>query len=217
MHNRSSYDALANRQTMITITGPAQKYFSHLIGQQDEEGLALRISVDRAGTPGASCDLQFCPAGQNMPDDRVVELEGFRLFVAHASESWLDKAEIDFEEDTTGGQLTIKAPGIKGSEPPVEAALDKRINWLLETEINPALSAHGGRVRLVEITEEMQAVLQFGGGCHGCGMADVTLKQGIEQTLTRRIPEIRGVLDATDHRSGKNPYYASGVQGESAV
>ena len=88
---------------------------------------------------------------------------------------------------------------------------------MLETEINPALAAHGGRVGLVEITEEKQAVLQFGGGCHGCGMADVTLKQGIEQTLTQRIPEITGVLDATDHRSGKNPYYASGVQGESAV
>jgi Fe/S biogenesis protein NfuA len=202
---------------MIIISAPAQKYFAHLIGQQDEEGLALRIAVDRAGTPGASCDLQFCPAGQSQPDDRAVEFDGFRLYVAQASESWLDKAEIDFEEDATGGQLTIKAPGIKGSEPPVEAALDERINWLLETEINPALASHGGRVRLVEITEEMQAVLQFGGGCHGCGMADVTLKQGIEQTLTRRIPEIRGVLDATDHRSGKNPYYASGVQGESAV
>jgi Fe/S biogenesis protein NfuA len=202
---------------MINITESARKYFTHLIGQQDEEGLALRISVDRAGTPGASCDLQFCPAGQNMPDDSVAEFEGFRLYVARASETWLEKAEIDFEEDATGGQLTIKAPGIKGSEPPVEARLEERINWLLETEINPALAAHGGRVRLVEITEEMQAVLQFGGGCHGCGMADVTLKQGIEQTLTRRIPEIRGVLDATDHRSGKNPYYASGVQGKSAV
>jgi Fe/S biogenesis protein NfuA len=202
---------------MIIITSPAQKYFAHLIGQQDEEGLALRIAVDRAGTPGASCDLQFCPAGQSLPDDRAVEFEGFRLYVAQASESWLDKAEIDFEEDATGGQLTIKAPGIKGSEPPVEAALDERINWLLETEINPALAAHGGRVRLVEITAEMQAVLQFGGGCHGCGMADVTLKQGIEQTLTRRVPEIRGVLDATDHHSGKNPYYAAGARGESAV
>ena len=202
---------------MITITDTAQKYFSHLIGQQDEEGLGLRISVDRAGTPGASCDLQFCPAGQNMPDDAVVEFEGFRLFVARASEKWLETAEIDFEEDATGGQLTIKAPGIKGSEPPESATLEERIGWVLETEINPSLAAHGGRVRLVEVTEQKQAVLQFGGGCHGCGMADVTLKQGIEQTLTQRIPEISGVLDATDHQSGKNPYYASGVQGESAV
>jgi Fe/S biogenesis protein NfuA len=72
-------------------------------------------------------------------------------------------------------------------------------------------------VALVEITENMEVVLQFGGGCHGCGMADVTLKQGIEQTLTRHIPEITAVLDATDHHSGQNPYYASGARGESAV
>jgi Fe/S biogenesis protein NfuA len=202
---------------MVTITETAQSYFRHLIEQQDEAALSLRISVNHAGTPGASCDLQFCPAGQHQPDDRVLEFEGFSLYVARASETWLEKAEIDFDEDSTGGQLTIKAPGIKGSEPSGEAPLAERIAWLLETEINPALASHGGRVALVEITHKKEVVLQFGGGCHGCGMADVTLKQGIEQTLTRRIPEITGVLDATDHRTGQNPYYASDVQGESAV
>jgi Fe/S biogenesis protein NfuA len=87
---------------------------------------------------------------------------------------------------------------------------------LLETEINPSLASHGGRVTLVEVTEKMEVVLQFGGGCQGCGMADVTLKQGIEQTLTRNIPEITAVLDSTDHQSGQNPYYAGGEQGKSA-
>lgn len=202
---------------MVTITEPAQAYFRHLMEQQDEDDLSLRISVNHPGTPGASCDLQFCPAGQNQPDDRVLEFDGFRLYVARASESWLEKSEIDFEEDSTGGQLTIKAPGIKGSEPSAEAPLEERVGWLLETEVNPALASHGGRVALVEITEKKEVVLQFGGGCHGCGMADVTLKQGIEQTLTRHIPEITAVLDATDHRTGQNPYYASGAQGESAV
>jgi Fe/S biogenesis protein NfuA len=202
---------------MIEITIPAQDYFRRLIGQQDEEGMGLRLSVNHAGTPGASCDLQFCPQDQSQPDDRVVEFEGFKFFVARASERWLENAEIDFEEDDTGGQLTIKAPGIKGSEPPVDAPMEERVGWLLETEINPALASHGGRVTLVEITEQNEVVLQFGGGCHGCGMADVTLKQGIEQTLTQRIPEITAVKDATDHRSGTNPYYASGASGESAV
>ncbi len=202
---------------MITITETAQSYFSRLIQQQDEDGLGLRISVSHAGTPGASCDLQFCPRGQSMPDDTVVNFDGFDLFVARASEPWLEKAEIDFEEDATGGQLTIKAPGIKGSQPSSEAPMEERVNWLLETEINPALASHGGRVALVEITPDKEVILQFGGGCHGCGMADVTLKQGIEQTLTRHIPEITAVLDATDHQSGTNPYYASGASGESAV
>jgi len=202
---------------MIEITETAQTYFQRLIEQQDDDELALRISVNHAGTPGASCDLQFCPRGQSMPDDHELEFSGFSLFVAKASAPWLEKAQIDFEEDATGGQLTIKAPGIKGSEPSTEASLEDRIGWLLETEVNPALASHGGRVALVEITERKEVVLQCGGGCQGCGMADVTLKQGIEQTLMRHIPEITAVMDATDHRSGTNPYYAGDASGESAV
>jgi Fe/S biogenesis protein NfuA len=202
---------------MIEITDSAQDYFNHLIGQQDEPGLSLRISVNHPGTPGAGCDLQFCPAGQNMVDDRLVEFAGFNLYVAAGSEKWLKDASIDFEQDSTGGQLTIKAPGIKGSEPSADADMAERINWLLTTEINPSLASHGGRVSLVEITESFEVVLQFGGGCHGCGMADVTLKQGIEQSLKRHIPEITAVVDATDHQSGTNPYYASGDTGQSAV
>ena len=202
---------------MIKITEAAQTYFARLIEQQDEEDLGLRISVNQPGTPGASCDLQFCPAGQSMPEDHVIELAEFRLYVARPSEKWLEKAEIDFEEDETGGQLTIKAPGIKGSAPAEGASLEDRVQWLLQTEVNPALASHGGRVALVEITEQKEVVLQFGGGCHGCGMADVTLKQGIEQTLTRHLPEITAVKDATDHESGSNPYYAGGSSGESAI
>ena len=202
---------------MIEITQAAQDYFRKLIEQQDEDGLGLRISVNHAGTPGAGCDLQFCPQGQNMPDDVVQEFDGFKLFVATASVKWLEKAEIDFEEDSTGGQLTIKAPGIKGDAPGSEAAIEDRVNWLLQTEINPALASHGGRVVLVEVTGNKEVVLQFGGGCQGCGMADVTMKQGIEQTLKREIPEITAVMDVTDHTSGTNPYYASAQGGESAV
>jgi len=202
---------------MIEITENAQNYFSRLIEQQDDEGLSLRLSVNHAGTPGASCDLQFCPQGHSMPDDHELKFAGFKMFVAKASEPWLEKAQIDFEEDSTGGQLTIKAPGIKGSEPSAEATLEDRVGWLLETEVNPALASHGGRVGLVEITEKKEVILQFGGGCQGCGMADVTLKQGIEQTLTRNIPEITAVLDVTDHQSGSNPYYAGDATGESAV
>ena len=202
---------------MIEITENAQQYFHRLIEQQDDDALALRISVNHAGTPGASCDLQFCPAGQSQPDDHELPFDGFSLFVAKASAAWLEKAQIDFENDSTGGQLTIKAPGIKGSEPSAEATIEDRVGWLLETEINPSLASHGGRVALVEITDKNEVVLQFGGGCQGCGMADVTLKQGIEQTLTRNIPEITAVLDATDHQSGSNPYYEGDASGESAV
>ncbi len=202
---------------MIKISKSAQAYFLRLIEQQDEPGLGLRLAVKAPGTPNAACDLQFCPRGQHSDADRVMEFQGFNLYVAESSEKWLDLAEIDFDEDATGGQLTIRAPGIRGHEPAVDAPLDERIEWLLETDINPSLAAHGGKVALTEITEDFRAVLRFGGGCQGCGMADVTLKQGIEKTLLAKIPELTGVLDATDHQSGANPYYAAGARGQSAV
>ena len=202
---------------MIEITEAAQKYFGKLLAQQDEPGLGLRISVMHPGTPNANCDLQFCPEGQHREDDIRTGYPEFDLYVELKSEPWLERAQIDFDESPTGGQLTIRAPGIKGTEPLAGDPIDRRIQWLLDVEINPALASHGGRVSLVEITQEMEAVLQFGGGCHGCGMVDVTLKQGIEKTLLQKIPEITGVVDATDHRSGKNPYYAAGSKGRSAV
>ena len=77
---------------MIEISDTAQQYFKRLIGQQDEEGLGLRIAVNHPGTPGASCDLQFSPEGQSMQDDRVVEYDGFKMFVADASVPWLSEA-----------------------------------------------------------------------------------------------------------------------------
>jgi len=202
---------------MIEISDTAQQYFKRLIEQQDDEGLGLRIAVNHPGTPGASCDLQFSPQGQHMLDDHIVAFDGFNLFVAEASKPWLAEASIDFEEDEAGGQLTIKAPGIKGTAPSSDDSIEERVGWLLDTDINPSLASHGGRVALVEVTEKMEVVLQFGGGCQGCGMIDVTLKQGIEQTLIRNIPEITAIVDSTDHQSGQNPYYAGGESGDSAV
>jgi Fe/S biogenesis protein NfuA len=194
---------------VIEVSSSAQRYFKRLLDQQDLPGLGLRISVIDPGTPRASCDLQFCPQGENENTDQGVEFSDFNLYVAQDSADWLSDAEIDFDEDQSGGQLSIKAPNIKGNMPDDSADLSDRVNWILETEINPGLASHGGMVALEEITREMAVVLRFGGGCQGCGMADVTLKQGIEKSLTGHFPEITAVLDATDHASGENPYYKS--------
>lgn len=192
---------------MIEISERAQRYFRHLIAQQDADDLGLRIQVMDPGTPRASCDLQFCPAGQRAEGDDVLVFNGFDFAVAKSSKAWLQGAEIDFEEEDAGGQLTIKAPNIKGNAPSDDAPLTERIGWVLDTEVNPQLASHGGRVSLVEVNEASEAVLRFGGGCHGCGMADMTLNQGIEKTLMHHFPELTGVRDVTDHTTGENPYF----------
>ena len=79
--------------------------------------------------------------------------------------------------------------------------------YVLHNEINPGLAAHGGNVSLEEIFEESVAVLRFGGGCQGCGMVDVTLKDGVEKTLLEQIPQLTEVRDVTDHSVRENAYY----------
>lgn len=193
---------------MIEVTDTAQEYFSKLIAQQEMDGIGLHLSVSKPGTPDAACDLQFhVPDEQDDPEFKTLEFSAFKMFVPESSARWLQKATIDFEKDDTGGQLTIKAPGIKGYQPEEGAPLQDKINWILTTEINPGLASHGGVVTLEEITAQKDIVLRFGGGCHGCGMADVTLKQGIEKTLKEHFPEIGAIIDATDHATGENPYY----------
>jgi Fe/S biogenesis protein NfuA len=197
---------------MIEITENAQEYFAKLIAQQEMDDIGLHLSVLNPGTANAACDLQFHVPGQSVGNgsdepQQTFNYDQFNLYVPQSSERWLQEATIDFETDSAGGQLTIKAPGIKGTKPEADSDLADRINWILEAEINPGLASHGGMVKLEQITEEMDVVLRFGGGCHGCGMASVTLKEGIEKTLKEHFPEINAIVDATDHSSGDNPYY----------
>ena len=106
-----------------------------------------------------------------------------------------------------GGQLTIKAPNSRMPKITEDSSIEDRVNYILYNEINPGLAAHGGNVSLEEIFEESVAVLRFGGGCQGCGMVDVTLKDGVEKTLLEQIPQLTEVRDVTDHSVRENAYY----------
>ena len=88
-----------------------------------------------------------------------------------------------------------------------DSTLQDRINYILYNEINPGLAAHGGNISLEQITEDNIAVLRFGGGCQGCSAVDLTLKEGVEKTLLRHLPELAGIRDATDHSKQENAYY----------
>lgn len=191
---------------MVTITPAARDYFSGLLDQQPE-GTNLRIRIDQPGTPTADVELAYCPEGEQQQDDEVLDCQRFKLFIEAHSVAALDRAMIDFESNPMGGELTIRAPGLKGDKPASDAPLLERVEWVLQSRINPMVASHGGRVSLEAVTEDKDVLLRFGGGCQGCGMADVTLKQGIQTTLKQEIPEIRSVQDATDHSSGTNPYF----------
>jgi len=201
---------------MIDISDRAQQHFRRLLDQQGVAGLSIRLRVTAPGTPAANCELEFCEPAELTGLEWTVECTGFDFHVDGDSARWLDGASIDFEPDRTGGQLNIRAPKIKGEVPGMEAGVIERVRYVLEAEINPRLASHGGRVTLLEVDADGTVLLQFGGGCHGCGMVDVTLKQGVEKTLRERVPEVTAVRDATDHAGGSNPYYSK-QEGRSAL
>lgn len=191
---------------MIQISESAQQHFRKLIEREALPGLGVRLSAVHAGTAKADVRLEFAEPGDLHGDEWAIDCEGFTLWLDAASVSYLDNAEVDYENKGTGGQLQIRAPKIKGEVPAESASLVERVLWLVEHEINPQLAQHSGNVSVQEVTADGVVVLRFGGGCHGCGMADVTLKQGIEKTLLDKVPGVTAVRDATDHDSGDAPY-----------
>ncbi|MGL5566336.1 MAG: NifU family protein, partial [Plesiomonas sp.] len=124
------------------------------------------------------------------------------------SAPYLEDAEIDFTTDQLGSQLTLKAPNAKMRKVADDAPLAERVEYVLQSQVNPQLAAHGGRVSLVEITADGFAIVQFGGGCNGCSMIDVTLKEGIEKELLAQFNgELKGVKDITEHQRGDHSFY----------
>jgi len=91
----------------------------------------------------------------------------------------------------------------------MSAELKTKVQELIDTMINPAVAGHGGFVELIDV-QDNRVYLQMGGGCQGCGAADVTLKSGIERLIRDELPEVTEVLDTTDHAAGNNPYYTPG-------
>ena len=152
--------------------------------------------------------MAYCAAGEAEPTDEKIELEGFNAYIDGPSVPYLQDAVIDYAKDRMGGQLTFRAPKSKVPQIDGNASVEQKINYILYSEINPQLASHGGNVQLVELLEdETLAVLKFGGGCQGCGMVDVTLKQGIEKTLLEKVPQLKRVTDTTDHTVRENAYF----------
>jgi len=192
---------------MVTITESAQDYLAELLSKQ-EDALGVRVFINQAGTPRAETCIAYARDGDVLPEDEKRDYTQFTAWFEGRSLPYLEDALVDYSKDRMGGQLTIKAPNSKMPRVDENSPLEDRINYVLYNEVNPALAAHGGEVSLVELTEDQFAILQFGGGCQGCGMVDATLKDGVEKTLLEQLPMLAGVRDITDHTDRTNAYYS---------
>ena len=107
-----------------------------------------------------------------------------------------------------GGQAVAPAPKPAGGDGIAvsDDALYEQVTKVFDEQVNPMVARHGGRVELIDVQDGV-VMLRMGGGCQGCGMADVTLRQGIEGMLAQLVPDVRGIVDITDHTTGSNPYF----------
>lgn len=190
----------------VTITESAQEYLAELLSKQ-EDALGVRVFINQPGTSRAETCIAYCREGDVDEADETHKYPAFMAYFEFRSLPFLEDALVDYSKDRMGGQLTIKAPNAKMPRVDENSSLQDRINYVLYNEVNPALAAHGGEVSLVEVTDDDFAVLQFGGGCQGCGMVDQTLKGGVEKTLLEQLPQLKGVRDMTDHSDTSQAYY----------
>ncbi|AMG30519.1 iron-sulfur cluster biogenesis protein NfuA [Grimontia hollisae] len=193
--------------SQITISESAQSHFVKLLEQQPE-GTNIRVFVVNPGTQNAECGVSYCPQDAVEATDTEIKFNGFSAYIDELSLPFLEDAEIDFVTDKMGSQLTLKAPNAKMRKVADDAPLLERVEYVIQTQVNPQLAGHGGHINLIEITEDGVAVIQFGGGCNGCSMVDVTLKDGIEKQLLEEFSgELKGVRDVTEHAHGDHSYY----------
>ena len=186
---------------MISVTKAAKEKILETMKAEGSEGMALRLSVASRGPFGFHYSLGLVPLDDRKPDDSFVDLDDLQVIIDAESTPKLHDSTLDFVEDDHRGGFKIDNPNPLWTEPVAQAVQD-----VIEKKINPGIAAHGGFVILLDV-KDSTAYIQFGGGCQGCMMVDTTLKDGVEATILEEIPEIKQVLDTTDHAEGTNPYY----------
>ena len=189
---------------MVTLTDTARQKFIDAAKAEGRDGDGLRVIVHNGGTGNPGFALNFVSKDDVDESDTVLDAEGLKIYIDADSAKWLKDASVDFVDGLQESGFKVDAPNA-GVPRPSGPVADK-VHQVLEDKINPSIAAHGGFINLIAV-EDGTAYLKFGGGCQGCGMANVTLKQGVEKVLFEEVPELSKVLDVTDHAAGTNPYY----------
>ena len=187
--------------SLVRISETARGKILELMKNEGREGLVLRMAVAGRGGGGFQYRLAFAPEAERQPSDPMFDGGGFKMVVDAASVESLKGVSIDYVDSAYGSGFKIDNPNPLWSDATAQA-----VQKVLDDDINPAVASHGGHVSLLEVKGDV-AYIQLGGGCQGCGMVDVTLKQGIEVRIREAVPSIREIVDTTDHAGGKNPYY----------
>lgn len=191
---------------MVTFTDGARAHVVAFLAEE-EEPLSVRIEVLDSSPLTPRYDLSLIEESEREPGDQVFEQEGFEVVVPMASVDLLRGATVDWVESMQGSGFRVVNPNIVPiGEVAAEGPLADRVKRVIELQVNPAIASHGGSVTLIEVRDDV-VYLEMMGGCQGCGMAAVTLAQGIRRIIMENVPEVRDIVDVTNHEAGANPYY----------
>jgi Fe/S biogenesis protein NfuA len=200
----------------LAITEKAQqKVLGFREGVADSERQAMWVEVTGVQNGEWTYNISLKPLDAAGPDDSLEYSGDLGIVVPEADLDKLRGATVDWSDDLMSGGLLVVNPNKPDPASPaiggragadLSGPVPQRVMQVIEQQINPAIAAHGGSAELVAVEDET-AYVRLGGGCVGCGMASVTLGQGIEVAIVEAVPEVRQVVDVTDHASGTNPYF----------
>jgi Fe/S biogenesis protein NfuA len=189
---------------MLKISDLAVTKIKEAIDNYSKPVMGIRAIAQARSPFQISYGLAFVDEENTSENDKVKETGDIKVYIDSEQEQYFEDVTLDYEDGLSGsGFKFINLPRVPKK---YIGTLAEKVVKVIEEEINPGIAGHGGFVSLVDIKGN-DVIIQMGGGCQGCGMADVTLKDGIEVALKKAIPEIGAIYDVTDHAGGKNPYY----------
>lgn len=194
---------------MFNITDEAQEQIRATLAESGEDVLGLRIIAFGR----AQYRLDLVAKGEEQPHDIIQDYEGFKAFMDPHSAEALDQATLEFVRTEDGGGFRIENPQDEPKRPEGgrDAEIWDAVQKLLDNTVNPSVAQHGGVISLVDV-KDRTVYVHMGGGCQGCGMANVTLRNGVEMLLREEIPDLVALEDITNHAEGQNPYYAASTK-----
>jgi Fe/S biogenesis protein NfuA len=190
---------------MLTFTETAKNKITEILAQKGQSGFAVRLAIRGRSADSFLYDFRSVEETASLPDDTVMDMGTFKVLVDPISATFLEGATVDFST-ADGGGFKIDNPNPVWTDPIAQA-----VARVIADRINPGIALHGGYIMLVDVQDGIAYVL-MSGGCQGCGMARMTLQEGVSWIIREAVPEIKEVVDLTEHAAGTNPYYPRGQQ-----
>ncbi|MDB4948905.1 MAG: uncharacterized protein JWM27_1554 [Gemmatimonadetes bacterium] len=202
---------------MIELTQASRDKIQTLVDAEVVRDPALRISLAPHETPRSPLERQYdillVEREEKQKTEIAINLDGIRVFLNLDTSNLLSGATIDWSGEDGGFRVEVPRPRAPAAPPRPRGdgtgaggPLAEKVQRVIDELVNPQIASHGGAVEVVDVADDVVYV-RMSGGCQGCAASAATLRQGVERMIKDEIPEVREIVDLTDHNAGANPYY----------